>query len=111
MASLTLPAGSVRMAQKLSDRSYLVAMSGQVLCRNRQAIEPSQSEHVTEQNRPKAESAVPQTPSMSTSTVPAVSTTISAARSSSRTTKKRVSWKTKIEDRGSVDRGSIEKKQ
>lgn len=72
--------------QKLSDRSYLVGMSGgEVLRRNRQAIKPSHSEHVTEQDRPKAESAVPQTFSRSTSTVSAVSTTTPAARSSSST--------------------------
>lgn len=57
--------------KKLSDRSYLVEMSGgEVLRRNRQAIKPSKPEHVMEQHGPKAESAVPQTSSLSTSTVP-----------------------------------------
>jgi len=77
--------------QKLSDRSYLVETSGgEVLCRNRHAIKPSQSEHVAEQDSPKAESAVPQTSMLSASTDLAASTTAPAARTSSRTIKKPV---------------------
>jgi len=79
--------------QKLSDRSYLIETSGgEVLCRNRQAIKPSQSEHVAEQDSPEAESAVPQTSMLSASTDLAASTTAPAARTSSRTIKKPVQF-------------------
>ena len=74
--------------QKLSDMSYMYVVEtsgGEVLRHNRQTIKPSQSEHVAEQDSPKAESAVPQTSTLSASTDLAANTTAPAARTSSRT--------------------------